>query len=144
MTARTQALFPRKPLSVTIPHVLDMEEQASLAATLAQMGVDVIQTEGSPFISTMSTGHQAAIEKAAPALSSTYVLSRTITSKSKSKTYVMASSGINEVTAPMALVCGARGVGVGSAITKCASEAEMATKVRAIACAISLNKLNRA
>lgn len=124
-----------------------MEEQASLAATLAQMGVDVIQTEGSPFISTMSTGHQAAIEKAAPALSSTYVLSRTVTSKSKGSgknTYVMASSGINEVTAPMALVCGARGVGVGSAITKCASEAEMATKVRAIACAISLNKVNRA
>ena len=52
----------------------------------------------------------------------------------------MAASGINEVTTPLALASGARGVGVGSAITKCGSEVDMMMKVRAIKRAISLNK----
>lgn len=137
LTKKTMALCPRKPLSVTVPHVLEMEEQAQLATALADLGVAVIQTEGSPSISTMSTGHQAMIEKAAPALASTYVLSRAVAGKGA---YLMAASGINEVTAPMALASGARGVGVGSAISKCGSEVDMMMKVRAIKRAISQSK----
>jgi len=136
LTRRTRELCPRTPLSVTIPHALAMEEQAQLALSLATLGVDVIQTEGAPSISTMSTGIQASIEKAAPALASTYVLSRALAGR----THVMAASGMNEVTAPMALVSGARGVGVGSAITKLDSEAAMATKVREIVRALQRNK----
>jgi thiamine monophosphate synthase len=100
--------------------------------------VDVIQTEGAPSISTMSTGLTAGIEKAAPALAATYVLSRALAGKG---THVMAASGMNEVTAPMALVSGAQGVGVGTAITSLGSEAAMATKVREIVRALQRNKV---
>jgi|EP00624_Nannochloropsis_granulata_P005234 hypothetical protein len=138
LTKRTQALCPRTPLSVTIPHVLAMEEQAQLALSLAALGVDVIQTEGAPSISTMSTGLTASIEKAAPALAATYVLSRALAGKG---THVMAASGMNEVTAPMALVSGAQGVGVGTAISGLENEAAMATKVREIVRALQRNKV---
>lgn len=77
LTSRTRRLFPDIPLSVTVPHILDMEEQVregvmtslgsskvlsvsliqdfvctgglqvALAQSLQELGVDVIQTEGS-------------------------------------------------------------------------------------------------
>lgn len=53
MTQRTQALHPSLPLSVTVPHWLQMEEQAQLAHSLQGLGVDVIQTEGSPSVTNL-------------------------------------------------------------------------------------------
>lgn len=50
MTQRTRQLHPTLPLSVTVPHWLKMEEQAQLADSLQGLGVDVIQTEGSPSV----------------------------------------------------------------------------------------------
>lgn len=50
MTTRTKQLHPGLPLSVTVPHWLKMEEQAQLADSLQALGVDVIQTEGSPSV----------------------------------------------------------------------------------------------
>lgn len=54
-------------------------------------------------------GVQGAIERAAPTLAAAHAISRAVTIP------VMAASGLSDVTAPMALAAGARGVGVGSA-----------------------------
>ena len=54
-------------------------------------------------------GVQGAIERAAPTLAAAHAISRAVNIP------VMAASGLSDVTAPMALAAGARGVGVGSA-----------------------------
>lgn len=54
-------------------------------------------------------GIQGAIERAAPTLAAAHAISRAVNIP------VMAASGLSDVTAPMALAAGARGVGVGSA-----------------------------
>lgn len=54
-------------------------------------------------------GVQGAIERAAPTLAAAHAISRAVSIP------VMAASGLSDVTAPMALAAGARGVGVGSA-----------------------------
>jgi hypothetical protein len=51
------------------------------------------------------------------------------------------NTGLSEVTAPMALAAGARGVGVGQAVTKCPSEAEMAQRIKTIARAMGIAKV---
>ena len=43
------------------------------------------------------------------------------------------------MTAPMALAAGACGVGVGQAVTKCPSEAEMAQRIKTIARAMGID-----
>lgn len=48
-------------------------------------------------------------------------------------------TGLSEVTAPMALAAGACGVGVGQAVTKCPSEAEMAQRIETIARAMGID-----
>lgn len=57
-------------------------------------------------------GIQGAIERAAPTLAAAHAISRAVSIP------VMAASGLSDITAPMALSAGARGVGVGSAGTK--------------------------
>ena len=54
-------------------------------------------------------GVQGAIERAAPTLAAAHAISRAV------QIPVMAASGLSDITAPMALAAGARGVGVGSA-----------------------------
>lgn len=54
-------------------------------------------------------GVQGAIERAAPTLAAAHAISRAVSIP------VMAASGLSDITAPMALAAGARGVGVGSA-----------------------------
>lgn len=52
---------------------------------------------------------QGAIERAAPTLAAAHAISRAVSIP------VMAASGLSDITAPMALAAGAKGVGVGSA-----------------------------
>lgn len=58
-------------------------------------------------------GVQGAIERAAPTLAAAHAISRAVDIP------VMAASGLSDITAPMALAAGARGVGVGSAGEAC-------------------------
>ncbi|CAN0239137.1 unnamed protein product [Ascophyllum nodosum] len=132
MTRKTRALLPSVPLSVTVPHTLDLNEQVRLAEELEALGVDVIQTEGKYSLDPSRGGVQGAIERAAPTLAAAHAISRAVNIP------VMAASGLSDVTAPMALAAGARGVGVGSAVNKLNSEIGMVAVVRAIASAMGL------
>lgn len=132
LTRETRALLPHTPLSVTVPHTLSLSDQILLAKELERLSVDIIQTEGKMGVDPASMGVQELIEKAAPALASAYALSRAV------KVPVMCSSGLSDVTAPLALTAGARGVGVGSAISRLANEQQMLLAVTAIAQAMGL------
>jgi hypothetical protein len=137
LTRRTRELLPEIPLSVTIPHTLPMDQQVALAEALLAYGVDVIQTEGGMGAKPFSAGVLGMIEKAAPSLAAAHEISRCIGGKA----YVMAASGISDVTAPLAVAAGADGVGVGSAVNKLGDVTAMSFAVRRLAEALAAKRV---
>jgi deoxyribose-phosphate aldolase len=126
LTQATRALLPTVMLSVTVPHVLALDEQVTLAEALVAAGADVIQTEGGTSAAPTSPGVLGLIEKAAPTLAAAYAISQAVTVP------VLCASGISSVTAPLAIAAGAAGVGVGSAIHQLNSEVAMIAAVRSL------------
>jgi Protein of unknown function (DUF561) len=136
LTRTTRALLPTVMLSVTVPHVLALSEQVSLAIALVEAGADVIQTEGGTSSAPHSAGVLGLIEKAAPTLAAAYEISRAVTVP------VLCASGLSSVTAPLAIASGASGIGVGSAIHKLNSEIAMIAVVRSLVEAIETAKVS--
>jgi len=130
MTKETRRLLPDTPMSVTIPHTLSLVDQIDLAKSLEKCGADIIQTEGKMSVQSSSMGIQELIETAAPTIASAYALSRAVSIP------VMCASGLTDVTAPLALAAGARGVGVGSMINKLFSLQQMVLAVSAVSTAM--------
>jgi deoxyribose-phosphate aldolase len=126
LTAATRALLPNVMLSVTVPHILALDEQVALAEALVKAGADIIQTEGGTSAAPASAGVLGLIEKAAPTLAAAYEIARAV------DVPVLCASGISSATAPLAIAAGAAGVGVGSAINKLNDELAMIAAVRAI------------
>lgn len=131
LTQRTRALLPKITLSVTVPHILALDEQVQLAEQLVQAGADIIQTEGGTSIQPLNPGVRGLIEKAAPTLAAAYSISRAVDIP------VLCASGLSDVTVPMAIAAGASGVGVGSAINQLDSEVAMVAAVRSLVSALS-------
>ena len=134
LTIKTRSLLPKTTLSVTVPHILALDEQVRLAEQLVQAGADIIQTEGGTSIQPVSPGVKGSIEKAAPTLAAAYSISRAVDIP------VLCASGLSSVTVPMAIAAGASGVGVGSAINRLNSEVAMVAAVRSLVEAISGNR----
>jgi hypothetical protein len=126
LTRATRALLPEITLSVTVPHILALDEQVTLAEALVAAGADIIQTEGGTSAAPSSPGILGLIEKAAPTLAAAHAISRAV------DVPVLCASGISSATAPLAIAAGAAGVGVGSAINKLNDELAMIAAVRAI------------
>jgi hypothetical protein len=126
LTRETRALLPNVMLSVTVPHILPLDQQVQLAEELVKAGADIIQTEGGTSSSPEHSGTLGMIEKAAPTLAAASEISRVVDAP------VLCASGLSSVTAPLAIAAGASGVGVGSAINKLDSEVAMIAAVRAI------------
>jgi Protein of unknown function (DUF561) len=126
LTDRTRALLPHITLSVTVPHILPLDQQVHLAEALVQAGADIIQTEGGTSSNPVHPGTLGLIEKAAPTLAAAAEISRAV------NVPVLCASGISSVTAPMAIAAGASGVGVGSAINQLNSEVAMVAAVRSL------------
>lgn len=131
LTQRTRALLPKVTLSVTVPHILALDEQVQLAEQLVRAGADIIQTEGGTSIQPVHPGIRGSIEKAAPTLAAAYSISRAVDIP------VLCASGLSSVTVPMAIAAGASGVGVGSAINRLNSEVAMVAAVRSLVEALS-------
>ena len=127
LTEETRKLLPDTPLSVTIPHILELNEQVELAKKLQSVGTDIIQTEGKMSSNPSGMGIRELIETAAPTIASAYAISRSIDIP------VMCSSGLTDVTAPLALSAGARGIGIGSMVNTLQSPQQMILAVSAIA-----------
>ena len=123
---RTRELLPEVVLSVTVPHVLPLDQQEQLAVDLVAAGADIIQTEGGTGARPFSAGSLGLIEKAAPTLAAAHSISRAVAVP------VLCASGLSAVTVPMAVAAGAAGVGVGSAVNKLGDELAMVAVVRAL------------
>jgi thiamine monophosphate synthase len=126
LTEQTRALLPEITLSVTVPHILALDEQVRLAENLVTAGADIIQTEGGTSIAPTHSGVRGLIDKAAATLAAAYSISRAV------DVPVLCASGLSDVTAPMAIAAGASGVGIGSAINKLDNEVAMIAVVRSL------------
>ena len=126
LTVKTRSLLPEIALSVTVPHILALDEQVNLAEKLVEAGADIIQTEGGTSIQPLNPGVRGLIEKAAPTLAAAHSISRAIDLP------VLCASGLSSVTVPMAIASGASGVGVGSAINQLDNEVAMVAVVRSL------------
>jgi hypothetical protein len=126
LTRRTRALLPQVVLSVTVPHVLPLDQQEQLAIDLVEAGADLIQTEGGTSARPFSAGSLGLIEKAAPTLAAAHAISRAVSVP------VLCASGLSAVTLPLAIAAGASGVGVGSAVNRLGDELAMVAVVRSL------------
>ncbi len=135
LTHQTRALLPEITLSVTVPHILTLDQQVQLAEELVKAGADIIQTEGGTSSNPAHPGTLGLIEKAAPTLAAAFEISRAVSVP------VLCASGISSVTAPLAIAAGAAGVGVGSAINQLNSEVAMIAAVRSIVEALATAKV---
>ena len=131
LTRRTRALLPDVVLSVTVPHVLPMDQQQQLAVDLMAAGADLIQTEGGTSARPISAGSLGLIEKAAPTLAAAHSISAAL-EQAGERTPVLCASGLSAVTVPMAIAAGAAGVGVGSAVNRLNDELAMVAVVRGL------------
>jgi hypothetical protein len=126
LTKATRQLLPNTMLSVTVPHILELDRQVELAQILVGLGADIIQTEGGTSSQPLHAGTLGLIEKAAPALAAATEISRVVSVP------VLCASGISSITAPLAIAAGASGVGVGSAINKLNDPIAMIAAVRSL------------
>ena len=126
LTKKTRSLLPEITLSVTVPHILPLDEQVILAEELVKAGADIIQTEGGTSSNPVNPGTLGLIEKAAPTLAAAHSISRAVSVP------VLCASGLSSVTVPMAIAAGASGVGVGSAINQLDNEVAMVAAVRSL------------
>nr|YP_009315706.1 Hypothetical protein ycf23 [Trichogloeopsis pedicellata]SCW24364.1 Hypothetical protein ycf23 [Trichogloeopsis pedicellata] len=117
---------PNALVSVTIPHTLTFSNQLSLAKSLQDLGVDMIQTEGfsSKLINTSNMAN--ALKYASAALCSTLTFADALSIP------VISSSGITPLTAPMAISFGACGVGIGSFFNTCQSSLDLSKQISEI------------
>lgn len=136
LTHATRALLPNIMLSVTVPHILPLDQQVELAEQLVKAGADLIQTEGGTSSSPEHAGALGLIEKAAPTLAAAYEISRAVSVP------VLCASGLSSVTAPLAIAAGASGIGVGSAIHKLNDELAMIAVVRSFVESLSRASVN--
>ena len=131
LTRQTRALLPEVVLSVTVPHVLPMDQQQQLAVDLVAAGADLIQTEGGTSAKPFSPGSLGLIEKAAPTLAAAHRISAALHQAGESAP-AFCASGLSAVTLPMAIAAGAAGVGVGSAVNRLNDELAMVAVVRGL------------
>ncbi len=131
LTRQTRALLPEVVLSVTVPHVLPMDQQQQLAVDLVAAGADLIQTEGGTSAKPFSPGSLGLIEKAAPTLAAAHSISAALQQAGECAP-VLCASGLSAVTLPMAIAAGAAGVGVGSAVNRLNDELAMVAVVRGL------------
>jgi DhnA family fructose-bisphosphate aldolase class Ia len=131
LTQATRQLLPNTTLSVTVPHILALDEQVRLAEALVEAGADIIQTEGATSATPNHAGILGLIEKAAPTLAAAHAISHAVTVP------VLCASGLSDVTVLMAIAAGASGVGIGSAINQLNDQVAMVAAVRSLVEALS-------
>ena len=140
LAVESRRLLPEVVLSVTVPHILPLDNQAQLALDLVDRGVDLIQTEGGTSSNPISPGTLGLIEKASPTLAGTFAISSAL-KQSNLDVPVICASGLSEVTVPMAISVGANGVGIGSAVNKLNTELAMIATVKGLRQALDSWKL---
>nr|YP_010952181.1 hypothetical protein Ycf23 [Gloiopeltis furcata]WMP13850.1 hypothetical protein Ycf23 [Gloiopeltis furcata] len=137
LTQEIQQLLNNVEICVTIPHYLLLSEQIDLVASLKNLGISLIQTEGLSTKNCVPSGNDFFISdfthRASSALSSSYAITNSVDIN------VIASSGINAISAPIAISYGASAVGIGSALSSFSTIHQMANYINEIVCSLSCN-----
>lgn len=120
-------------ICVTIPGHLPVSEQINLAHKLQELGIDMLQSEGSAMSQPSNPGAIGLIQKAEVTLANTVELTTNV-----KHLPIITASGIGPVTAPMAIASGASGVGVGKYVNALSMEIEMLAAVKSIVDSINL------
>lgn len=113
-------------VSVTVPGHISVAEQVELSRKLEEIGVDLIQTEGSAVANVQSEGARGLIETAQVSIANTIEIARNV------EIPVMTASGITTTTAALAFAAGASAIGVGSCINKLDSSIAMIAIARSL------------
>nr|YP_009315299.1 Hypothetical protein ycf23 [Yamadaella caenomyce]SCW23754.1 Hypothetical protein ycf23 [Yamadaella caenomyce] len=134
ITSTLRLYADQASICVTIPCYLGLREQVHLAQHVEKLGVDIIQTEG--YVSKYSADKNVyhPVIKASSTLASTLALRNCI------KLPVITSSGINSLTAPMAISSGASGVGISSAFNGFNANIDLIEEVNEVVYSIQTNK----
>ncbi len=140
LAVETRELLPEVVLSVTVPHILPLDQQSKLALNLIDAGADIIQTEGGTTSQPNKPGVLGLIEKSAPTISAAYTISQAFL-EIGCKAHLLCASGLSEVTVPMAIASGASGVGIGSAINRLSNELEMIAMIKTLKAATTSSKI---
>lgn len=111
---------------VTVPGHISVAEQINLARNLEELGVDLIQTEGSAIANVQSEGARGLMETAQVSIANTIEIARNVDIP------VMTASGITPTTAALAFAAGASAIGVGSCINKMDSSLAMVAVARSL------------
>nr|QVY58133.1 hypothetical protein [Eucheuma denticulatum] len=124
----TKSLLQNINICVTVPHYLLLEQQVKLARHLKQIGINCIQTEG-----WMAKSHNKnnsaifrSITNSSSALSSSYAINNSIDIP------IIAASGINSTSAPIAISYGASGVALGSVLNNFKSITAISSYIREV------------
>lgn len=123
-------------ICVTVPGHIDISEQISLANKLEEMGIDLIQTEGSATTTPDKAGARGLVQAAEVSVSNTIELVRNVSIP------VMTASGITTTTAPLAFAAGASAIGVGSCVNKLNSTIAMIAVVKSLVESVSSKSRN--
>jgi len=146
MSRQIRLLLPSIDICVTIPHMFTLSQQIEVALRLEDLGINIIQTEGniSKLIDVNLSKQNISqdylfhsILKTSSALSSVYFLSNVVTIP------VIASSGINSLTGPIAFAYGASGIGMKSEISKFCYINNMSSRINEIVHSLDMNYLNK-
>ena len=114
LAKKTRNFFPSLDLCVTIPYILSLEEQIDLACQLEDIGVQILQTESLKLkVKNNIISLTELINLSMPVLSTTYALSKVVDIP------IIASSGMNIVTASLATSYGASAIGMGYSVSNC-------------------------
>nr|BED43123.1 Ycf23 protein [Pyropia sp. Myanmar_A]BED43320.1 Ycf23 protein [Pyropia sp. Myanmar_B]BED43517.1 Ycf23 protein [Pyropia sp. Myanmar_C] len=130
----TKNLLPETTLCVTIPHILQIEEQIQLAQDLKNIGVSIIQTEGKSTSFSKKGDLSGTIQKSASTCSSTYTISE------NSEMPIISASGISALTSPISFLYGASCVGIGNNIKQLTDIASMVIYIHEVKTAIKCNQ----
>nr|QCI04768.1 hypothetical protein [Bornetia secundiflora] len=117
LAIETRHLIPFKDICVTIPYHLSLYEQIGLSQKLEKNGINFLQTEGGIVLAGSPLDQKAdcifaSTYIASASLSSTYAISHAVNIP------VISASGINCLSAPIALSYGASGIGIGRMINQ--------------------------
>lgn len=134
LTMELISRIPNASICVTIPHYLSLNKQIELAKKLETLGVDIIQTEGISSKVNSNNYLLNSIYNASASLSSTYVFSQHVNIP------ILSSSGINALTAPIAIAYGASGVGIGSFFNSSNNIFNLASTIYSIMASMNCSK----
>ena len=123
-------------ICVTVPGHIDISEQISLAMKLEEMGIDLIQTEGSATVRPSKSGARGLMQTAEVSIANTIELAR------NTSIPIMTASGLTTTTVPLAFAAGASAVGIGSCVNKLNSPIAMVAVVKSLV-ECTVNKSNQ-